>query len=29
MIDLGQWANEEYRIPASEPDQADEFSGQA
>lgn len=27
MIDLGQWANEEYRIPADEPsDQSDENS---
>ena len=30
MIDLGQWANEEYRIPEDEmPDQPDEFSGHA
>ena len=30
MIDLGQWANEEYRIPDSEPvDQQEELSGQA
>jgi len=29
MIDLGQWANEEYRIPENEQDQPDELSGQA
>ena len=30
MIDLGQWANEEYRIPDSGPvDQEGELSGQA
>lgn len=31
MIDLGQWANEEYRIPDSEPlaDQSDDPTGHA
>ena len=31
LIDLGQWANEDYRIPESEqqPDQPNDFSGQA
>ena len=31
MIDLGQWASEEYRIPENEqqPDQPDGFSGHA
>ena len=30
LIDLGQWANEDYRIPESEqPDQIDGISGQA
>lgn len=30
LIDLGQWANEDYRIPVSEaPDQLDESSGHA
>jgi hypothetical protein len=31
LIDLGQWANESYRIPENEPqpDQPDEQSGQA
>jgi len=30
MIDLGQWANEEYRIPDNGPaDQEEELSGQA
>jgi endogenous inhibitor of DNA gyrase (YacG/DUF329 family) len=30
MIDLGQWANEEYRIPDNgSVDQEEEFSGQA
>ncbi len=31
LIDLGQWANEEYRIPVDEqqPDQSDDLSGQA
>jgi endogenous inhibitor of DNA gyrase (YacG/DUF329 family) len=29
LIDLGQWANESYRIPDNEPVQPDEFSGQA
>jgi endogenous inhibitor of DNA gyrase (YacG/DUF329 family) len=30
MIDLGQWANEEYRIPENEqPDQSEDLSGQA
>lgn len=30
MIDLGQWAKEEYRVPDSGPiDQLDEFAGHA
>ncbi len=30
MIDLGQWANEEYRIPENEAtDQPEDLSGQA
>jgi hypothetical protein len=29
MIDLGQWANEDYRIPVDEQDQPEELSGQA
>jgi len=31
LIDLGQWANESYRIPEEEqqPDQSGEFSGHA
>ena len=31
MIDLGQWANEEYRIPVDEqqPDQSGDLSGHA
>jgi len=31
MIDLGQWANESYRVPEDEPplDQAGDFSGHA
>jgi endogenous inhibitor of DNA gyrase (YacG/DUF329 family) len=31
LIDLGQWANEDYRIPVEEqqPDQPDDRSGQA
>lgn len=30
MIDLGLWANEEYRVPDNElPDQPEDFSGHA
>jgi len=29
LIDLGQWANEEYRIPEADPVQTDDLSGQA
>jgi hypothetical protein len=29
LIDLGQWANETYRVPENEPDQPEELSGHA